>query len=235
MLRNPGRLQLQWRTVRKYAAAQAWQEIVRPRPRVASTLDPYHDYLQQRGDDGEHNAKQLHDELKAKGFLGHYQRVKMAIAPLRRGLPLDQQRQRPPSPREVACWIVASPEHRNLETTERLARLLEHCPELQQTHTPVRAFATIFDTNDVDRLSSWLDHATASGLPAFASIANVIRDDLPAVQQAIASPYSSGVNGGRITDVKLQKRLMAGRAHVPLLRQRVILIAHLRRHSLTAR
>jgi transposase len=57
----------------------------------------------------------------------------------------------------------------------------------------------------------------------------VIHDDLPAVEHAITSPYSSGVNEGRITDVKLQKRLMAGRAHIPLLRQRVILIAHLRR------
>ena len=47
--------------------------------------------------------------------------------------------------------------------------------------------------------------------------------------QAITSPYSSGVNEGRITDVKLQKRLMAGRAKVPLLRQRVVLIARLRR------
>jgi hypothetical protein len=40
----------------------------------------------------------------------------------------------------------------------------------------------------------------------------VIRDDLPAVVQAITSPYSSGVNEGRITDVKLQKRIMTGRA-----------------------
>lgn len=49
--------------------------------------------------------------------------------------------------------------------------------------------------------------------------------------QAVTSPYSSGVNEGRITDVKLQKRLMVGRAQVPLLRQRLVLIARLRRHA----
>jgi transposase len=223
-------LGLQWRTVRKYAAAETWQDVLRrPRPRAVSTLDPYRDYLQQRWNEGEHNAKQLHEELKTKGFLGHYQRVKMAIAPLRRGLPIDQPREHPPSPREVACWIVTAPEHRNLDAIERLQRLLAHCPELERTHTLVRAFATMFDTNDIDLLPGWLDQATASGLPALASIANVIRDDQPAVEHAITSPYSSGVNEGRITDVKLQKRLMAGRAHIPLLRQRVILIAHLRR------
>lgn len=91
----------------------------------------------------------------------------------------------------------------------------------------------MFDTSDAGLLPDWLDQATASGLPPLASIASVIRDDLPAVQHAITSPYSSGVNEGRITDLKLQKRLMAGRAHVPLLRQRVILIAHLRRDTTT--
>ncbi|MCX4870692.1 hypothetical protein OIC43_45800 (plasmid) [Streptomyces sp. NBC_00825] len=47
--------------------------------------------------------------------------------------------------------------------------------------------------------------------------------------QGITTPYNSGVNEGRITDVKLQKRLMGGRAGIPLLRHRVVLIAHLRR------
>jgi hypothetical protein len=38
----------------------------RPRPRVPSALDPYLDYLQQRWNEGEHNAKLLHQELKAR-------------------------------------------------------------------------------------------------------------------------------------------------------------------------
>ncbi|MFE5258703.1 hypothetical protein [Streptomyces coelicoflavus] len=48
--------------------------------------------------------------------------------------------------------------------------------------------------------------------------------------QGITTPFNSGVNEGRITDLKLQKRIMAGRAGVPLLRHRVILMALLRRH-----
>ena len=228
-------LGLQWRTVRKYATATSWQECVRrPRPRAPSPLDPYLEYLQQRFNEGEHNAKILHQELQAKGFLGHYQRVKMAIAPLRRGLPIDQPHQRPPSPREAARWIFTSPPRRNLDTAARLQRLLAHCPELGRTHTLVRAFAAMFDTNDPRPLPDWLNQLEASRLPGLPSLAKVIRDDLSAVVQAITSPYSSGVNEGRITDVKLQKRLMAGRAKVPLLRQRVVLIAHLRRHNSAA-
>ncbi|GHE46673.1 MULTISPECIES: hypothetical protein [Streptomyces] len=47
--------------------------------------------------------------------------------------------------------------------------------------------------------------------------------------QGITTRFNSGVDEGRITDLKLQKRIMAGRAGVPLLRHRVILMALLRR------
>ncbi|MEV7863009.1 transposase [Streptomyces hirsutus] len=75
-------LGLDRRTVRKYARARTWQEVVRRPPRRPSTLDPYLDHLQQRWDEGQRNATILHQELLAKGYLGHYQRVKMAVAPL---------------------------------------------------------------------------------------------------------------------------------------------------------
>ncbi|MFE6904750.1 hypothetical protein ACFVFJ_49955 [Streptomyces sp. NPDC057717] len=61
------------------------------------------------------------------------------------------------------------------------------------------------------------------------SLAKAIREDQAAVVQGITTPFNSGVNEGRITDVKLQKRLMAGRAGVLLLRHRVILIVQFRR------
>jgi hypothetical protein len=58
--------------------------------------------LRQRWEGGEHTATVLHQEIVAKGYLGHYQRVKMAIAPLRRGLPIDSPQDRPPWHRQIA-------------------------------------------------------------------------------------------------------------------------------------
>lgn len=78
-------LGLDCRRVGKYARARTWQEVMRRPPRKPSALDPYLDYLQQRWDEGQHSAEVLHEELQAKGYLGHYQRVKMAVAPLRAG------------------------------------------------------------------------------------------------------------------------------------------------------
>ncbi|MGW1711353.1 transposase [Streptomyces sp. NPDC002206] len=204
--------------------------MTRHPPRRPSTPDPYLNYLQQRWDEGEHSAKILHQELLGKGYLGHYRRVRMALAPLRRGLPLDEPRERPPSPREAARRIITNPSRHGPQTAERLWRLLGHCPELHRTHELVRQFAAILDTHDAAPLQMWLDQLTNSGLAPFASIATALREDQHAVTQGITTPYNSAVSEGRITDVKLQKRIMGGRGGVPLLRHRVVLIAHLRRH-----
>ncbi|MEU6603450.1 hypothetical protein [Streptomyces flaveolus] len=87
----------------------------------------------------------------------------------------------------------------------------------------------MLDNRDAAPLPGWLDDLANSGLTPLAGLASALREDRHAVTQGITTLYNSGVNEGRITDVKLQKRLMAGRAGVPLLRHRVVLIAHLRR------
>ncbi|MGW7409993.1 transposase [Streptomyces sp. NPDC054833] len=153
----------------------------------------------------------------------------MAVAPLRRGLPLDEPRERPPSPREAARWIITAPVRHGPHTTDRLRRLLEHCPELRETHQLVRQFADMLHARDAAPLPRRLDALQASGLAPLAGVATALREDQHAVAQGINTPYNSGVNEGRITDLKFQKRIMAGRAGVPLLRHRVILIAHIRR------
>ena len=223
-------LGLNRRTVAKYARAATWQDCVRrTRPPRPASLDPYLDYLRVRWEEGEHTATVLHQEIAAKGYRGHYQRVKMAIAPLRRGLPINTPRERPPSPREVARWITTAPSRRSLRAAEALPRLFEHCPELNRAHDLVRQFAAMLDTRDAAPMTDWLEQLTTAGLPALAGLAKAIREDQPAVVQGITTPFNSGVNEGRITDLKLQKRIMAGRAGVPLLRHRVILMAMIRR------
>lgn len=156
-------LGLNRRTVAKYARAASWQECVRRTPpRRSTSLDPYLEYLRQRWEEGEHTETVLHQEIVAKGYCGHYQRVKMAIAPLRRGLPIDTPRERPPSPRQVARWITTTPSRRGLHATEALRRLLEHCPELNHTHDLVRQFAAMLDTRDAAPLFDWLERLAAS-------------------------------------------------------------------------
>jgi transposase len=87
----------------------------------------------------------------------------------------------------------------------------------------------MLDHRDATSLPEWLDDLANTGLAPLTGLARALREDRAAVTQGITTPYNSGANEGRITDVKLQKRIMAGRADVRLLRHRVVLIAHLRR------
>ncbi|MFI6689737.1 hypothetical protein [Streptomyces sp. NPDC050485] len=87
----------------------------------------------------------------------------------------------------------------------------------------------MLDAQDAAPLPGWLDQLSASGLAPLAGAAKALGEDRHAVIQGITTSCNPGVNEGRITDVKLQKRIMAGRAGVPLVRHRVVLIAHQRR------
>ncbi|MGH4033315.1 transposase [Actinomycetota bacterium Odt1-20B] len=134
-----------------------------------------------------------------------------------------------PSPFQTARWIITPPQRRGPDTQERLRLLFSHCPELAHVHGLVREFAAMPDQRDATGLPGWLDKLTTNGHPPLASLAKGIRVDRAEAVQGIITRYSSGMNEGRVTDVKLQKRIMSGRAGIPPLHQRVVLIAHLRR------
>ncbi|MDQ0773199.1 hypothetical protein QF026_001665 [Streptomyces aurantiacus] len=48
--------------------------------------------------------------------------MKTAVAPLRRDLPLDESRERPPSPRQAARWIITALDRHGPHTAQRLTR-----------------------------------------------------------------------------------------------------------------
>ncbi len=110
----------------------------------------------------------------------------MAVAPLRRGLPIDMPRERPPSPRDVARWITTAPPRRGLHTIKRLDRLLAHCPELNAAHDLVCDFAAMLDAQDAAPLPDWLERLTTSRLAPLVSLAKAIREDQPVLTCAAA-------------------------------------------------
>jgi transposase len=71
-------------------------------------------------------------------------------------------------------------------------------------------------------LDPWLTQAECSGLPEFKKMAHGIRQDYAAVKAAFSSMWSNGQVEAQVNCLKLQKRLMFGRANFDLLRQRVL-------------
>ena len=74
-------------------------------------------------------------------------------------------------------------------------------------------------------LDTWLEAASASGLPALQRFVQGIRQDEAAVRAGLTLPWSSDQVEGQVTRLKLLKRQMYGRAKLDLLRQRVLLAA----------
>ena len=71
-------------------------------------------------------------------------------------------------------------------------------------------------------LDSWLTQAEHSSLPEFKKMAKGIRQDYAAVKAAFSSRWSNRQVEAQVNCLKLQKRLMFGRANFDLLRQRVL-------------
>lgn len=91
------------------------------------------------------------------------------------------------------------------------------------------SFRDVFAKKRAALMDRWITSARRSGLAPLVRFAAGLLDDLDAVHAAVALPDNSGVAEGRITDLKMIKRQMAGRAGIRLVRKRVILVAHSRR------
>lgn len=227
------RLGLGRNTVRKYARGATpeamlhgqWQDRT-------SKLDLYRPYLEQRIAEGCTNLSQLHRELQERGARCSYSTLRDYVHPLRPGRQPASGRPpmaRPPSPREATRWITSHPDHLRTEDQLQLKILLARSPELTAATGHVRTFATIMNNREGDRLREWIANVCADQQCGLTSFAAGLIPDLDAVIYGLSTEWSSGPVEGRVNDLKALKRALFGRAGLPLLRKKLLLIAASRR------
>lgn len=211
-------LGLDHRTVRRWMHSDGFQEH-RTRRRVSS-VEAYARYLEQRLQEGCHNATQLWRELREQGFHGQ-QRIVRTWIHRRRG-PRYQPGAHtitPPairtSPRHTAWLILSEP----ASARSYLEELYRRSPEIAATARAAREFFRLVRSRDSAAWPSWLQSAKGTALASFA--AHLIRDQA-AVLAALQTPWSNGQVEGQVHRLKLVKRQMYGRASFDLLRLRVL-------------
>ncbi|QCX82501.1 hypothetical protein C9F11_44695 (plasmid) [Streptomyces sp. YIM 121038] len=223
-------LDLDRNVVRRFARAVTWQQAAPTWPQRVGILTPYQGHLHRRWSEGQHDVAALFRDLAARGFGGSEPTVRLYVTNHREALDLGLP---PPAPArsafEVSRLLMSRPDHLTENQRVFIKDLGQRCPELNTTHQLIRAFATVFDKQRPAQLDDWIRRARTCGIPQLRSFTAGLLDDLDAVTAAVTMPYSSGVAEGRITDLKLIKRQMAGRAGIRLLRKRVLLVAHSRR------
>jgi transposase len=208
-------------TVRRFCRAASADELLagpgRSRP---SLLDDYEPYLHQRWNEGCTSARQLHAELRQRGYTGSYGAVANYVLPFRRASTAPPA---PPRTRDLASWILTSPGNLGDDEKAELAAARERCPHLDALTGHVTAFAEIITTLHGDRLGDWITAVEADDQPDLHSFTRGLKHDHDAVLNGLTLPWNSGIVEGNVNRLKMIKRQMYGRAAFPLLRKRVLL------------
>jgi transposase len=217
-------------TVRKFVRADSFPE--RAHRYYPCGTDPFLDYLQQRWQEGCHNATELTRELRDRGFRGSYNMVRRRVASWRerprsrtrssRTITPHNKIDRPSSSR--VSWLLLKPPV-DLDSDERalVEALAEHCPALLAAQDLAQQFVTIVRDRKAELLEDWRLRACSPESPAeLQSFARGLGDDRAAIEAALTLRWSNGQTEGQINRLKLVKRQMFGRGKMDLLRQRFL-------------
>jgi transposase len=211
-------LGLDRRTVRRWMRSNGFPE--RKQGHRISSVEAHAQYLEQRLQQGCHNATQLWREIRERGFHGRQSIVRTWIRQRRgpRYQPGEHAITAPAlrtSPRHTARWILTKP----ASAQPYLEELYRRSPEIAATARAANEFFRIVRSRDSTAWPSWLQSAKGTALASFA--AHLIRDQA-AVLAALETPWSNGQVEGQVHRLKLVKRQMYGRASFDLLRLRVL-------------
>jgi len=109
---------------------------------------------------------------------------------------------------------------------EQQRKLVEHLraahPDLETAYQLSQAFVSMLAERRGQDLDTWLLQAKQSGIRELKRFAQGIRRDYAAVKAAFSSKWRNGQVEAQVNCLKLQKRLMFGRANCDLLRLHVL-------------
>jgi transposase len=210
------------RTIRRWTRSGNFPER-KPVMRTSS-VEEYRRYLDQRWEQGCHNASQLWREIHDLGFTGRHSIVRNWIRKIHgpKTGRFNQAPFLPPPPRvspRQTAWQFLKQCELNKPYLDELCR---RSPEIATSTTVAREFFRLVQQRDLSAWTKWRESARHSALSSFAS--HLCRDEA-AVLAALKYDWSNGPVEGNVHRLKLIKRSMYGRASFDLLRLRVVTVA----------
>jgi transposase len=221
------RLQLNWKTVARYAHAETFPE----RPQHAAQpgiLAAYETYLRTRFLEGEPNRVQLFREIVAQGYTGSRMTVTRFLLGLhsmqQQGMEVTKMATTTPlTPRRVVGLMLPAPsELTKEEATALRAVCCQVNPRIQPLYTLFQDFVQMLRHRRGEELDQWLASAFHSGIPELRSFVHKLSQDQAAIQAGLVLKWNNGMVEGHVNRVKFLKRSMYGRANFDLLRLRIL-------------
>jgi transposase len=122
-----------------------------------------------------------------------------------------------------ASWLcVSQPAKLDEKQRHQVEDIRKQHGDLDTAYQLSQAFVSMLAERRGMDLDAWLVQAKHSGIAELKSFAQGIRRDYAAVRAAFSSPWSNGQVEAQVNCLKLQKRIVFGRANFDLLRLRVL-------------
>ncbi|MFJ9460820.1 helix-turn-helix domain-containing protein [Kitasatospora sp. NPDC101447] len=192
-------------TVRRYAHAARWQDMMKDRHPRASKLDPFKPYLAQRWEEtgGKITIRELFEEITARGYRGG----RTLLAQWKRQALIAPDSAPPPPPppsiRQVTGWLTRHPAGLTLDEEVQHKAILALCPELDTAAGLVTSFAEMLTRLEGEHLTEWITEAMTSGLPGISTFAADLNSDYDAVHAGLTTHWNSGPVEGTVNRIIL--------------------------------
>ena len=211
-------------TIRRfYRAATVDELLAKTRDGRPSQLDGYKEYLHQRWNAGCTSVRQLHAEIRQRGYPGSYSTLRDYLQPFRELGAAPPAMPARPKAADITRWLLSQPDSLDEDETLKLKAARDRCPHVNALAGHVAAFAEMLTGRHGERLDDWIAAVDADDQPDLHSFTTGIRRDYDAVKNGLTLQWSSGAVEGNVNRLKVLKRQMYGHAGFDLLRHRVIL------------
>ena len=227
-----GQTGLSQRTIQRFVKAEQFPARARRRAQPCQT-DAFESYLRERIASGFTNAAQLYRDIKIRGYPGCYSSVSCFVSRFAKSLPGSKRAGSPanrsreiPASRAVAWWLQGRLSTRQLEVAQQqqafLEALFKRVPVFQEVSELAQSFVALIKCHSSEDLPFWLERACHCNCSEIRQFAQGLKQDLPAIENAVSLCWSNGQTEGQVNRLKMIKRQMYGRAKFDLLRARVM-------------
>jgi len=215
-------LGIQRKTIRRWLRQKQFPERKAPHCRVPK-VNQFADYLQQRWNEGCHNASRLYQEIREKGYAGKRSMVARFVSNWRKtGKPSSPNSPQRIAPRHAAILVTRPADRMSDEQRRLFDRIAIQCPEVIALRKFALDFRDALMADESTELRLWMEKAKRCEFGPLVRFAYGLQKDSSAVTAAVDTPWSTGQVEGQINRLKTVKRQMYGRASFELLRARVL-------------
>ncbi|KAA8476248.1 transposase [Arcticibacter tournemirensis] len=216
-------------TIRKYKHCTELPRKIYISP---TGLEKHLNYVKKRRkEDPEIQLRQLHAELKARGYQGAYSTLSDGLA--RHSLAVGKKKgTKTVLPSDLNLWrpsrssmlFFNDPQKLSKDESNILNQLCRASVVLKQSLSFIRQFRQMMFKDQCSAgLNDWIRRVSESSIPELCGFAKGLQQDLAAVKNAFDLPWSNGPVEGNVNKLKTLKRQMYGRCSLRLLEKRLVM------------